>query len=479
MNYGIKDKPKTIKEWILYTLQMVLSVFCATVLISNICGTPVNSCLLGACLATLIYEIITGFKSPMFISSCGATVSAVIGALALPSIAGQNYLMVAVGGIIIAIVYAIFAALYKTKGADFINKLLPPSIVGAITIVIGLNLAKFLPTYTHNSNTWEVVVGISVMFVVALTSHYFKGFLKTIPFLFGILFGYAFCLVLKIFNIDIISFEAFKHMQWYPDFTFLKWHVEDFSWINVGKTILLFLPVALCAICEHISDHKVLGNIIEKDLISDPGLDKTLLGNGAASVLGTVVGGLPQTSYGEGISTIGFSKVASVYVTMMAALFLGVLSFLAPVNAFIQTIPSCVFSGAAMVLYGYIAASGLKTLYNNKVDLEDNKNLTIVSVVLCVGISGMFLFTDAFAGVSLAMVLGIILNIVLKNEDVKTEKIANSKTQTKIVTLTEEEYKEVLENSVYCKPLIVRKMGIFCTILLSILLLVTLIVLIF
>ena len=117
---------------------------------------------------------------------------------------------------------------------------MPPSIVGAITIVIGLNLAKFLPTYTHNSNTWEVVVGISVMFVVALTSHYFKGFLKTIPFLFGILFGYAFCLVLKIFNIDIISFEAFKHMQWYPDFTFLKWHVEDFSWINVGKTILLF-----------------------------------------------------------------------------------------------------------------------------------------------------------------------------------------------------------------------------------------------
>lgn len=132
-----------------------------------------------------------------------------------------------------------------------------------------------------------------------------------------------------------------------------------------------------------------------------------------------------------------------------------------------------------MVLYGYIAASGLKTLYNNKVDLENNKNLTIVSVVLCVGISGMFLFTDAFAGVSLAMVLGIILNIVLKNEDVKTEKIASKKTQTKIVTLTEEEYKEVLENSVYCKPLIVRKMGIFCTVLLSILLLVTLIVLIF
>jgi len=415
--YSISDKPKTIKEWCLYTLQMVLAVFVATVLISDICGTPVSACLIGACIGTIIYQLITGFKSPMFISSCGATVSAVIGALALPSINGQNYLMVVFGGIIIAIVYMIFAALYQIKGANFINKILPPTIVGSITIVIGLNLAGFLITYTHDSNTWEVIVAICTMFVVVVSSHYFKGFMKTIPFLFGLAFGYVFCLILKLFDINIISFESFNNLHWYPEFTFLKWNSGDFSWSNLGQTVLLFLPVALCAICEHISDHKTLSNIVEQDLIANPGLNKTLLGDGIASAVGTITCGLPNTSYGESIATIGFSKVASVWITTAAAAFIGLLSFCAPITAFIETIPSCVFGGCAMVLYGYIAASGLKTLMNNKVDLEDNKNLTIVSVVLCVGVGGIFLFSASFAGVSLAMVLGVILNLILRNKN--------------------------------------------------------------
>lgn len=418
MIYNITDKVP-FKKLLIYSLQMVLSVICATLLIANICGTPVSACLLGACLATIIYEVVTKFKSPMFISSCGATVSAVTGALAL-SVTG-SYLMIFVGGLVIAITYSVFALLYKIKGSEFIDKLLPSTIIGAITIVIGLNLAKFLPTYTHSSSTVEVLVGIAVMFVIAISSHYLKGFMKTIPFLIGIIFGYIVCLVLKGFSFDLINFDAFKTMQWYPDLTFLKWDFKDATFANISKTIILFLPVSLCAVCEHISDHKVLGNIVGVDLTKDPGLDRTLLGNGFASLVGTFVGGLPQTSYGEGIGAIGFSRVASVFVTFTAAIILGLLSFIAPVNAFIQTIPSCIFSGCAMVLYGYIAASGLKTLYNNKVDLEDNKNLTIVSVVLCVGVSGMFLFTSAFAGVSLAMVLGILLNIVLRTKKVKTE----------------------------------------------------------
>lgn len=414
--YNINEKPKTIKEWVLYTLQMVLAVFVATVLIANICGTPVSSCLIGACVGTIIYQIITRFKSPMFISSCGATVSAVVGALALPSATGQNYLMVVFGGILIAVVYAIFALLYRFKGAGFINKLLPPSIVGSITIVIGLNLAGFLTTYTHNSSAWEVIVAIAVMFVVAISSHYFKGFLKTIPFLFGLGFGYVLCLILKAFGIDIISFESFNNMHWYPDFTFLKWNAGDFSWSNLGQTILLFLPVALCAICEHISDHKTLSNIVGQDLVEDPGLDKTLIGDGVASAVGTIVCGLPNTSYGESISVLGFSRVASVWITTAAAISMGLLSFCGPVTAFIETIPSCIFGGCSLVLYGYIAASGLKTLINNKVDLNNNKNLTIVSVILCVGVSGIFLFSTSFAGVSLAMVLGVILNLILKEK---------------------------------------------------------------
>ena len=415
MIYAINEKPKTLKEWILYTIQMVLAVFVATVLIANICGTPISSCLFGACIGTLIYQIITKFQSPMFISSCGATVSAVCGALSLNA-TNNNYLMVVCGGFVVAIIYCIFAGLFKLKGVQFINKILPPSIVGAITIVIGLNLATFEVTYTHNSTPIEVFIAIVVMLIVAITSHYFKGFMKTIPFLFGIAFGYLLCIVFKFIGVDIISFESFNTLYWFPDFTFFKWTINDWSWSNLLQTILYFVPVALCGLCEHISDHRTLGNIIDTDLIQTPGLNRTLMGDGIASAVGTILCGLPNTSYGESIATIGFSKVASVWISTVAAVFIGLLSFLAPVTAFIETIPSCVFGGCALVLYGYIASSGLKTLITNKIDLNNNKNLTIVSVVLCTGVSGIFLFSESFTGVSLAMVLGIVLNLVLKEK---------------------------------------------------------------
>ena len=203
-------------------------------------------------------------------------------------------------------------------------------------------------------------------------------------------------------------------MQWYPEFTFLNWRAGDFSWSNLGSTALLFIPVAICALLEHYSDHKCLSNIIGTDLTVDPGLDRTLVGDGVASAVGTVVCGLPNTSYGESIATTGFSRVASVWIITAGAAFLILMSFLAPVNAFIQTIPSCVFGGCAMILYGYIAASGLKTLIRSKADLEDNKNLIIVSVILTTGVSGIFFLSQSFAGVSLAMVFGVILNLILK-----------------------------------------------------------------
>ena len=253
------------------------------------------------------------------------------------------------------------------------------------------------------------------MLVIALTSHYFKGFLKTIPFLIGLAFGYILSLVVTWCGwADLVSFAPFNSMTWYPDVTFLKWNVDDFSWANVGRTVLLFIPVSICALLEHYSDHKALSNIIDTDLTVNPGLHRTLIGDGVASAVGTVVCGLPNTSYGESIGTVGFSRVASVWVITAAACFLGLMSFVGPVSAFIQTIPSCVFGGCAMILYGYIAASGLKTLIRNRVDLEDNKNLVVISVILTTGVSGIFLFSQSFAGVSLAMVLGVILNLILR-----------------------------------------------------------------
>ena len=417
--YGISDKPKTLKEWALYSLQQVLAVFVATVLIANICGTPISSCLIGAGIATILYQIITGFKSPMFISSCGATVSAVIGALAIGD--GGNYFAVVIGGLVILVIYALFALFIKLRGIEALNKILPPIIVGPITMVIGINLAGFIPTYVQvggeHSNI-GILVAIFTMIVVALTSHYFKGFWKTIPFLIGLLSGYALSVILTVTGAaPLVDFGIFKGVKIFevPDFTFKYW-TFNLKWTEILQIIVLFAPVAVVALAEHWSDHKVLSNIIGTDLTKEPGMHRTLLGDGAASFLGTILCGLPNTSYGESIATTGFSRVASTRVLTVSALILVVLSFFSPMQAFINSIPSCVFGGCAMVLYGYIAASGLKTLIAAKPNLEDNKNLIVISVVLTVGVSGIFLFHSSFAGVSLAMILGIILNLVLKEK---------------------------------------------------------------
>ena len=419
--YGITDKPKKIREWILYALQQVLAVFVATVLIANICGTPVDACLIGACFGTLLYQIITKFRSPMFISSCGATVSAVLGALAIGN-SGANYLAVAIGGLVILDIYGLFALVVKFKGLKIIDKILPPTIVGPITIVIGINLAGFLPTYTSvggSHSNLAILVAVITMVAVALTSHYFKGFLKTIPFLIGLAVGYIVATILTLTGVvQLIEFSQFANMHVFrlPDFSFLHWNFGELSWGMIGQVVLLFAPVAVAALCEHYSDHKVLSNIIGTDLTHTPGLHRTLLGDGAASALGTIVCGLPNTSYGESIATTGFSRVASVKVISLAAAILGALAFIEPVQIFINSIPACVFGGCAMILYGFIAASGLKTLINSKIDLENNKNLIVVSVVLTVGVSGLWLFHASFAGVSLAMVLGVALNLILRDK---------------------------------------------------------------
>ena len=412
------EKPRSVKEWILYPLQMVMAVFVATVLIATICGTPIDACLLGGCLGTLVYQCFTKFKSPMFISNSGATVSAVIGALALGNT--PNYLAVAIGGIVVAAIYILFAFVIKWRGVAVFNKIFPATIVGPITIVIGLNLATFIPSYVGlggPTETWGVVIAILTMLLIAITSKFAKGFMKTIPFLLGLLFGYVLCLAVELigwadFNIIGIwkELDSFFNM---PDFSFLHWNFKDFEASMLLDILLLFAPVSICALLEHYSDHKVLSNIIGQDLTEEPGLHRSLMGDGVASMIGTWVCGLPNTSYGESTATIGFSRVASVIVSTVAALFLGSLAFIEPVQVFLRSIPSCVFGGCAMILYGYIACSGLKTLINNHVDLEDTRNLIVTSVILTVGVSGIFLFSQSFKGVSLAMILGVVLNLIL------------------------------------------------------------------
>ena len=429
MLYDVRDLPKKWYEWILYPIQMLLAVFVATILISQICGTPIAAGLLGGALGTLVYQIITKFKSPIFISNSGATVSAVIGALALG--ATPNYFAVFIGGLVVLLIYGIFALVVKLCGIKVINKIFPAIVVGPVTMVIGLNLAGFIPTYVAPSAITLAVspdyalmattlIAVATMIVIALTSHYFKGFLKTIPFLIGLVFGFIVCLILEVtgaaaFGI-IDSFKGINGFFRLPDFAFLHWSFENFNPMVFLDSLLLFAPVAICALCEHYSDHAVMSNIIGHDLTEDPGLHRTLLGDGVASAIGTIFGGQPNTSYGESTAMVGFSRVASVKVVSLAAIMMGLLAFIEPVQVFISAIPSCVFGGCAMILYGYIACSGIKTLMRNKVDLEDNKKLIITSVILTVGVSGVFLFSQSFAGVSLAMVLGVLLNLVLRNK---------------------------------------------------------------
>lgn len=425
LKYNISDKVP-FPQILIYAIQQCLSIFVATVLIANICGTPIDACLIGACLGTLTYQLITGFRSPMFISSCGATVSAVVGALAIGE--GDNYFAVFLGGLMVALVYGIFSILVSKLGIDKLRKILPATIIGPVTIVIGLNLAKFIPTYVGQSDgvagNAGVLVALFTMLVVAVSSHYFKGFWKTIPFLIGLGAGYAVSLILTLLGIaPLVNLSVFENLTIFrlPDFSFLHWSIEGMTVADVGTIALLFAPVSICSICEHWADHLTLSHIIGTDLTKTPGLDRTLLGDGIASCVGAAICGLPNTSYGESIATTGFSRVASTRVITVAAIITGLLAFLSPVQALIASIPSCVFGGCAMILYGFIAASGLKTLIRAKTDLEDNKNLIVVCAILTIGVSGIYLFSESFAGVSLAMVIGVVLNLILKNQKEKKD----------------------------------------------------------
>lgn len=426
LKYNINDKPKIWYEWLLYSMQQIMAILVATILIANICGTPVSSCFLGAGLGTLTYQLITRFKSPIFISSCGATVSAVIGVLAIGG--GNNYLAVFIGGLVIATIYIVFALVVKFKGVDSLNRIFPPIIIGAITIVIGLNLAAFIPTYVDMGgafSNWKMLVACITMIIIAISSHYFKGFLKTIPFLIGLVGGYLLALLITLCSgstIPLVDLSAFKEINSVfsmPDFAFMHFANNSIEFMDILQIVALFAPVAICALLEHWSDHKVLSNIIGTDLTQTPGLHRTLMGDGMASALGTLICGLPNTTYGESTATTGFSKVASVWVITLSSFILIILSFITPIQVFLSSIPSCVFGGCSMILYGYIASSGLKTIINNKVDLDDNKNLIIVSTILTIGVSNVgFILTKnfTFCGIAFAMIIGVILNLILRNK---------------------------------------------------------------
>ena len=420
--YGINDKPKTLKEWILYPIQQVFAVLTATLLISTICGTPLDAGMAAAGIGTLVYLILTGFRSPMFVSNAGGTVSAVMGAIAL---SGGNYLAVMIGGLIVALLYTIVAIAIKFSGVDWLNRLLPPVVVGSIIMVIGINLAKFAPTYVQVNGEYNiigVVVALFVMFVTAVTAKYGKGFIKTIPFLVALAAGYILCLILELFGIHLINFSAFQNMTLFsaPKFAFLSSDFTGFRWEWIPQLIILFVPTSLVLLTEHVGDHKSLSSVIGTDLIVKPGLHRTLLGDGFASFIGTIIGAQPNTSYGESISCTAVSKVGSTYVIAVAAGMMLLASFFRPLMALFESIPSCIFGGVSLIAYGYIAFSGLNTLLNSNINYNNPGNVMVVASILTIGIGGLAanFGVFSFSGVSLAMIIGIIMNLIVNREAV-------------------------------------------------------------
>lgn len=412
MIYGINDKIP-FNKLIMFAIQLVLSVFVATVLIANICGVAVSGALVGAGLSTLVYLVITGFKSPMFVSSSGAFVAPVMIALA-----AGGYTAVAIGGLVTCVIYTIFGLIFTKIPVEKIYKVFPHALIGAITVVIGVNLMPFILSYVQINgvtNMWGVSVAFITMFAIAVISHYAKGIWQILPFLVGTLIGYIYAIILTLTGVyEIVDFSVFANLKIFnvPDFAFLHWTSVEFT--TVLPVIVIYIAYTISAMMECLSDHAALGGIIGVDLYKQPGLGRLFIGEGAANIVGTSIGGLGICSYGEGVACVGFSKVASTSVTAGAAVILILLGFLAPVQAFIASIPSCVFAGAAIILYGFIACSGIKML--QKTDLNIQKNLIIVSTVLSLGISGLIVGgeTMSLSATGLALVVGIILNLILK-----------------------------------------------------------------
>ena len=428
--YDTHDKPPLV-QLIILAFQHVFAMFGATVLmpilVNQAAGEEVisiSTALLASGIGTILYILCTKGKSPVYLGSSFAYITPVVLAF---SKGGTSAF--ASGIISVGLIYIIFALIIKKCGKNWIDKLLPPVVVGPMIMIIGLSLApNAIKQIGINSDTivWQNIVVALVAFITTITvAIYSKGFLKVIPFLSGILAGYfaAVCLNLIVFD-PITDAEVLSLPRVLVPF-------KDYSFSLVG--VFTIAPLALVSIAEHIGDHMALSSIIGKDLIKDPGLDRTLLGDGIATFVAGALGGPANTTYGENTSVVGMTKVASVKVISMAALFAIVIGFLGKFTALVSTIPSAVLGGVSLLLYGFIAVNGLKVLIKNQVNFEEPKNIIVASSMLVLGLGGAAVsivsgdLSLTISGMSLAALVGIILNVCLPKEQEEKKKTNKKK----------------------------------------------------
>lgn len=434
LRYNISDE-LGIGNTILYSVQHCLAMFVANALIAIIVYSGygynmVPAALMSAGVGTIIYLLITQFKSPVFLGSSAALIPVMSTCLAMGGVVHGNFIAVIIGLGIVGLIYAILAIVTHFVGTKWLMKLLPPVVVGPVIAIIGLNLAAFATNWSMFNNGadwngWALGIAIVTMLGIALVSHYAKGKLSTLPFLVGIIGGYLLALVVTGIGhaannpaMQLVDFTPFTQMEWLPKFSlqlaFDGAEANGFNIAQLPSIIFVAVPVALVAFCEHIGDHLNLSTVVEKNLLEDPGLSRTSLGDGVATAVGGLIGGMGNTTYGENVAVIGVSKVASVWPVLGAAILAIVLGWMAPVMTWVQSIPYCVFGGAALILYGFIAISGLRNL--QKVDLTESRNVIIAAVTLTAGVGGLFIQIKdfQFTGIALAMVIGILLNIILR-----------------------------------------------------------------
>ena len=417
MLLDVNDKPPLLK-WLLLSLQHVFAMFGATILVpilvnkaagSEVLSIPVA--LISSGIGTLIYIVCTKGKSPVYLGSSFAFITPMIVAFVK---SGKE--SVFTGIMAVGLVYVLVALIIKAIGKKWINKLLPPIVVGPMIMIIGLSLA---PTAIEEIGlnlekiSWKnIVVALISFLTTGILAVRGKGFLKVIPFLLGMVAGYISSIILGMVNLKEVFETSFIAV---PDFYIPFVHYKlNFS------ALLTIAPIALVTISEHIGDHKVLSEIIGKDLIINPGLDNTLLGDGIATFTAGLIGGPANTTYGENTSVVGMTKVASVWVIGLAAIIAIIFGFLGQLTAIISSIPSPVLGGVSILLYGFISVNGLKILIQNKVDFENTKNVIVASSMLVLGLGGAAIsiitknISVSISGMSLAALVGILLNLFIK-----------------------------------------------------------------
>ncbi|MBO7120988.1 MAG: uracil-xanthine permease [Bacilli bacterium] len=466
MLVDVDEFPKSKGQAVILAIQHVLAMFVACITVplivfsgyttssgANLAQLLIAPTIVSAGIGTLFYLFMTKFKSPMFLATSFAYLSPMITAVGVgfADTDKPNLWLLPIGMLMVGIVYVVIAIIIKFCGVKWLNKLLPPLVIGPVIMVIGLGLAgSAINNLTNtagspaNYNLLHILSGLVAMFVTAICAHYGKKTISLIPFVIGMAAGYVFALALtgigyaanvdymKVVDLSPIvnnfqnadgTFRGFQAFLDYPKFLFLLGEEsQPLTGAGVAQAAMLFIPVSLVTICEHIGDHENMSGVIQKNLLEEPGLDRTLIGDGVATALSGGLCGAANTTYGENVAVVGVSKVASTKVIAMACGIAILLGFISPLMSIVQTIPGCICGGVSLVLYGFIASSGVKILMANKIDMGATKSIFVASTILVAGIGGLAInFAIGEVGFSIsstavAMILGIIMNLILRDK---------------------------------------------------------------